>query len=657
MGSPYLEIAPSSDPVGAAAVVLGVLGLALALVRKTRLLAWLDGASSRTLVTALALAAALASYGYLEHYLRGGPRIIDATSYFLQGRALSEGKLAFEIPDPSASFRGRFTLFRDGALSVIFPPGYPLALAAGFLLDAPLLVGPLLSALLVVATYVTTRELLRNEAAARVAALASLLSAALRYHTADTMSHGLSALLLTTSLGAAAGNGPFRAGLAGFSAGWLLATRPVTGVIGIALAALVVARHRDARVIRLATFGALVVPGVLLVLLHQRAATGSFLTSTQLAYYAVADGPPGCFAWGFGNVGCRFEHGDFVKRELVNGFGLLEALHTTGMRLVLHLTDLVNLAPLAVLVPWSLIRYRREPGVLLLGASIVAVIVGYAPFYYPGSYPGGGARLLSDVLPLEHGLLGLALTRLGIARFLPAGALLGFGFHAVHAHVALAERDGGRPMFEPQVLEQAGVTAGLVFVGTDHGFALGHDPSVRDARRGIVVAREHSDGHDAALARFLGFPATYRYAYSAETGRVAVSPYRPTQAEPFQLEAEANWPPLAVRSGWAHPDFRPCLSRGRGLHLRASPEVDVSVELIAPSPGEPELTLGWLADPGTLLVASVGGRITRFVSVGGCQRSTIGTVSIRRSAEVRLSSSKDLILDYLELGRPESKKR
>ena len=117
MGSPYLEIGPSTDPVGTAALALGVSTLALAAARPAKVMAWLERTQSRSLIAALGVGAALASAGYLHHYLNGGPRIVDATSYFLQGRALAEGKLAFEVPDPSASFRGRFTLFHDGALS------------------------------------------------------------------------------------------------------------------------------------------------------------------------------------------------------------------------------------------------------------------------------------------------------------------------------------------------------------------------------------------------------------------------------------------------------------------------------------------------------------------------------------------------------------
>jgi len=33
---------------------------------------------------------------------------------------------------------------------------------------------------------------------------------------------------------------------------------------------------------------------------------------------------------------------------------------------------------------------------------VLGVMLAYVPFYFDGSYPGGGARLFADVLPLEH---------------------------------------------------------------------------------------------------------------------------------------------------------------------------------------------------------------------------------------------------------------
>jgi hypothetical protein len=78
---------------------------------------------------------------------------------------------------------------------------------------------------------------------------------------------------------------------------------------------------------------------------------------------------------------------------------------------------------------------------------------------------------------------------------------------------------------------------------------------------------------------------------------------------------------------------------------------------VSPEPGEYELAIGWLADPGTVLDVAVGGRTVRLVSQGGCEESFVGLVSIRPSAEARFSTTDDLHLDYLELYRPESKKR
>ena len=658
---PYLEFGPSSDGAGTTALVLGVVALGLAFGPGRRLRARIQALPSRWFVSGLALVATLLSAGYVEHFLRGGPRIIDATSYFLEARALSEGLFAFPVPTPSGAFRGRFLLNGPEGLAVIFPPGYPLALALGFLVGAPLLVGPLLGGLLVVATYFAGRELFAREDVARLGAALSALCAALRYHTADTMSHGLSALLLATALAAAARPTPARSALAGIAAGWLLATRPVTGLVvfGVVAALLLLRSHREQRLAMLLTFSASLAPGVALLLLHQRAATGFWFGSTQLAYYAIADGPPGCFGWGFGkNRGCLFEHGDIVKAVLDDGFGPLAALRFTGQRLAVHLIDVANFAPIALLVPFALVRFHRAPGVRWAALAWAGVVLGYAGFYYPGSFPGAGARFFADMLPLEHGLLALALLELNAARFAPALALLGFGLHAVHSHIALAQREGGHPMFEPARLTAAGIEHGLVFVTTDHGFSLGHDPSIRDAKSGIVVARLSHDAHDGLLWQALGRPRTYRYDYTPETGAVGITPYSPSLT-PFRLESEAEWPPLAVSAGWAHPDFRPCLSKGRGLHLRPQPTAAIELELLSPKAGSYDIWLGWLADPQTDLEVRLVGQTVRIAhgSPRGCERTPLGTFQLAGASRISFQTRKEVLIDYLELTEATSKKR
>jgi hypothetical protein len=654
--NPLFALGPSTDAAGIVALVLGGALLALGAARPTLVRRLLTQGSSARFVAVTAVTAALLSLGYVEYFLRGGPRIIDATSYWLEARALAAGELAFSIPEPSAAFRGRFTVLGPHGLSVIFPPGYPLLLALGFRLGAPLLVGPLLAALLVVATYVAAKQFALREEVARTAALLSTLCAALRYHTADTMSHGLSALLLVSAVAAAARPTRSRAVLAGLLAGWLVATRPMSGAVSVLLVLGLVVTGSRGRERLLGVLGAALalVPGFALLLAHQRAATGSLAQSTQLAYYALADGPPGCFRWGFGeHVGCRFEHGDFVKRRLPHGFGLLDGIWVSGERVLWHAFDLANLALLWPLVPWIAWRRRREVGVPWLGLGTLLLVLVYLPFYYPGSYPGGGARLIADALPLEHILLALALTELKVGALLPALSVLGFALSTVHAHLALRDRDGGRPMFEPQVLDAGGVTRGLVFVDTDHGFALGHDPKARDPHQAVVVARGYGDAHDLALWSSLGGPPTFRYGYPAATGRVSLEPYVPS-ASPWRWELDAEWPPLEVIGGWAHPDFRPCLTAGRGLHLREA--VQVRLGLGAPEPGRYHVALGWMADPQTVVRLAVAGSALQATHRGsGCEVADLGEIELGTTATVLVSTDRSLLLDYLELTRVTSK--
>ncbi|HYP87401.1 MAG TPA: hypothetical protein VEQ59_04595, partial [Polyangiaceae bacterium] len=343
-----------------------------------------------------ALAFAL-SWAYLHVYLRGGPRIIDATSYFLEARSLAARGFSFHVPEPSASFRGRFLLAStDGhQLGVIFPPGYPFVLSLAMRLGAPLLLGPLLGALLVAATYALARALGEAPKVAMLAAALSALCAALRYHTADTMSHGLATLLgcaaLSLSVRRESRAGP---ALAGLCLGLLVATRPVSGAVACLLVG-VTLRGRP-RAWQAVAFAML--PGISLLLAQQHSLTGSWLGSTQLAYYGVSDAPAGCFRYGFGpGVGCRFEHGDYVSRFLPHGFGLSHALRNLGVHLLVFATDATNAAPLTLLAAYALGRHWRSP-LGLLGAGIALQALAYVPFYFDGDYPGGGARFLCEAI-------------------------------------------------------------------------------------------------------------------------------------------------------------------------------------------------------------------------------------------------------------------
>ena len=562
--------------------------------------------------------AALLSIAYVAFYLRGGPRIVDATTYFLQGRALSHGDIAWPLAEPSGSFRGRFLLYRElvgggaegqghGLMAGIFPPGYPILLAIGFGMGAPMVIGPAIAAALVIATYRLARTIAEDapgtsdetaEAIARTAALLSLVCGALRYHTADTMSHGATALGIALALDAALRR---RVVVAGLVVGAVVATRPVSalavGVVALAMllraTATVPAESRGVVVRR---FVLATLPGVLVLVLAQHAATGAWLASSQRMYYATSDGPPGCFGAGAA-AGCLHEHGEFVAARLANGFGIVAAAGATLRRLRMHLLDVANLEPLAllVLVPLARVRgaARRSPAVLAAFAVIALHVLAYASFYFDGNYPGGGARLFADVLPIEHALVALAIARLVSARrYLRAAyavlavSLAGFAVHASFEHIKLADRDGGRPMFEPDLLARSNVTTGLVFVDTDHGFALGYDPEAR-IKTGVVVARLRNDDRDRLLFDQLDHPPTFLYKFeipqpdapqlpgappSAMAVPVVVPWAPPASAESLRFEAEADWPVLAQSGGLAVPVFADsCASGSRGLMLVPTP--------------------------------------------------------------------------------------
>jgi len=603
----------------------------------------------RRFLAVLGLIAGLVSIAYIAIYLRGGPRIIDATTYFLQGRALSHGDLSWTPLDPSASFRGRFLFYRDGglggaSLGGIFPPGYPLLLAFGFMLGAPMIVGPLLALGLVVATYHLARTLAEDtlpelaEPIGRAAAFLSLLCAALGYHTADTMSHGAAALGITLALTCAVrarraqqtrmrlgsleraaaseqSEGRGEALLAGLAVGYVVATRPASAlpialVVGWLLAPVVLPTGRRSRLLVLVLAGAL--PGLFLLILSQRAVTGSWLESTQRMYYASSDGPPGCFRWGFGKgTGCVFEHGDFVDARLKDGYGIVAAAGTTLRRLHAHLLDVANLEPLAllVLVPALLRRTGRAARSAILPATALVglQILSYAPFYFDGDYPGGGARFFADVLPVEHALVMIAVAALvtrapsGNAglhprRFLRGAyavlalAAAGFAVHGSYEHGKLRDRDGGRPMFEPDVLARASLVSGLVFVDTDHGFALGHDPSARPNKR-VTVARLRNDDRDRMLFDALDRPPTWLYKVEppvapATESTATLTPWAPPESgTELRFEAEAEWPALSQSNGFAAPAWASeCASGNRALVLTPEPGRRATATITVPVP-------------------------------------------------------------------------
>lgn len=575
------------------------LGCAFAWPRLRQATSWFLGHYPRRYYTlSLALGTFGLSVAYVHFVLGGAPRIIDATSYWLQARIFAEGRFSFAPPGPLHAFAGRFLVVTpSGELAVLFPPGFAAVLAIGMRLGIPMLVNPLLGAGCSVLTYALGRTWF-GETAGRVAGVTSALCAAMRYHSADTMSHLWSAclvlgLLLAVEAQRATPRRLFPL-LAGVCAGWLFATRPVTGLVfgGFGVAALVWQTRslRD----KLQTLGALVLgmtPGLGLWFGYQWLTTGSPWSTAQGVYYARSDWPEGCFRLGLASdIGCRFEHGDFLAANQPHGYGPVEALRVTARRLWLHNRDVINLPWLPLLNLLGLRAAVRSRPVVLAWTLWLTHVAAYALFYFDGNYPGGGARFYAEVLPLQHVLLGAVLTQLGKGWSSVPLAALGFALYTGPDHTAVGQREGGRPMYEPRALADAGVTRGLVFVNTDHGFNLGFEPGAKP-EGGPLVVRARGDALDYA---------TWVYWNRSPAVSYTFDPFRPNSAPlvtafqpaPTSLTRGANlWPPLDVQSGSATPNYGPpCHGTSLSLHphSRGAPQTTVVVPWVT-EPGSYQL--------------------------------------------------------------------
>lgn len=524
----------------------------------------------------MAIAAAATTYSWWALALRGAPKVIDATTYWLQARALAAGSFTWRLPDATASFAGRFLLVGDdGRAAGVFPPGHPLSLAAGFALGAPWLTGCALAAGLVAATSWLAAELAPAKAdrARLVGAALSLACVALRYHTAETLSHGSAALALTVALwGAlvtARAASRTHAIASGLALGWLASTRPVSALaVGAACAALAWRGRRPL------AWALAALPGLALYVAAQRLSTGRWGVSTHAAYYAVADGPAGCFRYGFGaGVGCLVEHGDFVARHLPHGHGLREALASTGRRLAAHVTDVANAWPLVALPLWAAWRLRAEASARWCTGVVWAHFATYAPFYFDGNLVGGGGRMFVDVIPVEHALAAAALSALSTRHAAGAVALV----------AALGAWRGAAVARGVRALDDHGVTAylrapperGLVFVNDERAFNTLYDPrGDSNAWEHAVVARWKGDAHDAALYERLGRPPAWRLRGDGRLERWA-----PEAGALRWFRGAGLWPPRAQEGGYARP-------RGGAIAVVATgSEARVRFTVPVPRPG------------------------------------------------------------------------
>jgi hypothetical protein len=564
--------------------------------------------SSTSLACPICHAAAGSSF-----YLRGGPRDPLAPVYWLQGRALSHGELAWTASEPAASFRaGHLLGALPGRIAGIFPPGYPLLLAAGFLVGAPMLVGPLLGATLLVATWALAREMAqtagesaeRAEAIGRAAAGLSLVSVAMRLFTAEALPYGATAVAVAVAVAAALRGRRLRDrrffGLAGLAVGGVVATQPFAAVAVCAVVAALVLGARDRRALVWLVLAAL--PGVLLLLAANRAAVGRAFASPAAVYLALFQAPS------------TPRHGRVV---------------TLLLQLRAHLADVDNLEPLALLAFVPLLGERRTR-VAMIGGLVVGGQLLVAILTETGAGAAGAERALVSVVPVEHALIAMALAQLfgratgGLVRAAVATmglALVGFAVHVSLDHQKMAAADLGRPHYEPDVVRDATVAHGLLYFEDDQGFELAYDPEV-PASHGIEAVRMRGDDHDRLLYDQLGHPQIHRYTATANAATVTAWTPPNAGSDTWRFEAESDWPPASsvgarVESGEVGV---PCASDGKGLTvtpLVAGGQGSATLPLPVPRGAVPPERRSWAITPRVIQHGAAGSATLVLVATLG----------------------------------------
>jgi len=162
--------------------------------------------------------------------------------------------------------------------------------------------------------------------------------------------------------------------------------------------------------------------------------------------------------------------------------------------------------------------------------------------------------------------------------------LIGFALWSAGQHDALAEREGGRPMYEPTSLAKTGVVRGLVFTNTDHGFNLGFTPNVNPNNAPLVV-RMRGDALDYATWMTWGQPDSHSYSFEpyrpSTTPRLG--PYTPGASTTF---AGVNlWPPIWSEFGSATPTLGGECGPGLSLHPVGTNLQRTRVQLWVVTPG------------------------------------------------------------------------
>ncbi len=442
---------------------------------------------------ALALFAASLSSFLSQRVFEGAPHAADGISYAFQGKIFAAGRLWLDPPPVPDAFKAQNVLLDETRWCGIYPPGFPLLLAAGWLVGAPSLVNPVLLGLAVLGLFRLGATLF-DEATGLFGALLLSVSPFALLMGASFMAHVAGLCVFSWCLAFLAescmGTRAFPLVLSGFFGAFGVVVRPQAAVFFLVpalLGALIALRKK---LLRSAGF-----------LLLGGAAPLAFL----LAYNFALSGHPFRMAYLVWNPNLSFTYG-FSSSQLFSSHfpWLLHDLNATVWGLPWG-----DLLPLVfLLVPASGRAWDAW-----LGACLLALILGFSFYrFYEINFSGPRfafealgvlALLVARALRAAGRLATSLLERLRLGRFETAGAAFAVGFFALFPLATLLPRQAEALSHAYQAhtpeplrrLEEAGVgRSALVLVAgntaewTYGSFLLENAPDPRRAPR--VFARD-----------------------------------------------------------------------------------------------------------------------------------------------------------------------
>jgi len=99
--------------------------------------------------------------GFIAYFpFHNYPYCLDEYNYLYQAKIFSQGKLFIEVPEYFEPFREQYMILKDNKLFSKYPPGFPLILSLGVLLNFTGLINPLIATITLVILYYFVKSFL-----------------------------------------------------------------------------------------------------------------------------------------------------------------------------------------------------------------------------------------------------------------------------------------------------------------------------------------------------------------------------------------------------------------------------------------------------------------------------------------------------------------